>query len=400
MTALDALLAHPHETGIEGDVVSGGPGAKHHHPSTLDDKTRDRERRLARVFEDEIDIVALAGEGPNGLPELAALLHVGAIGRRIRHLRQPPPAVVILPVDDAARTERQHEIGLLILTDDTDGIGAGGGDQLDGHGSEAPGGSPHQHVVTGSEDMRPVAEQHAVGRRQGQGIAGRLLPGEMARTGHELLGLDSGELGEAAIAGLVAPDALTGGIHRIAAIAFLIVAIVLVAVYDDLVTDLPALHPGPDGPDNSRGIGSGDVDVALVNIEGTDGNAERGPHAVVVDTRRHDENQDLVAVDLVRRQHLHLHRRRGFAVAFTADGPRIHVGRHMSQWRDLADFVEILDRRLVLCGRRIDCHDHHSLLSVSTQSLSCCIATCQRGTGCNPIVFGQSDVCNVYCIAA
>ena len=196
-----------------------------------------------------------------------------------------------------------------------------------------------------------MAEQHAVGRRQGQGIAGRLLPGEVARAGHELLGLDTGELGEAAVTGLVAPDALAGGVHRITTVAFLVVAIVLVAVDDDLVADLPALHPGADGPDNSRGIGPGNVDVTLVNVEGADGNAERGPHTVVVDTCRHHENQDLVAVDLVRRQHLHLHRRRGFAVAFAADRPRIHVGRNMSQRRDLAEFVEILDRRLVLSGR-------------------------------------------------
>jgi hypothetical protein len=44
---------------------------------------------------------------------------------------------------------------------------------------------------------------------------------------------------------LVAPDALGGRQHRVAAVAFLVVAIVLVAVDDDLVADLPATDLAP-----------------------------------------------------------------------------------------------------------------------------------------------------------
>src|SRR3546814_7166152 len=64
--------------------------------------------------------------------------------------------------------------------------------------------------------------------------------------------LHTGELGEGAVGRLVAPDALRRREHRVAAVALLVVAVVLIAVDHDLVADLPALHLGADGPDRSE----------------------------------------------------------------------------------------------------------------------------------------------------
>src|ERR671926_242519 len=105
--------------------------------------------------------------------------------------------------------------------------------------------------------MALVAEQHAVGGGEGERVAGRLLPGEVLGARHELARLHPAELGEGAVWGLVAPDALAGREHRVAAVAFLVVAVVLVAVDDDLVAALPALHLGADRPDDARRVGAG-----------------------------------------------------------------------------------------------------------------------------------------------
>src|SRR6476469_6874547 len=104
----------------------------------------------------------------------------------------------------------------------------------------------------------------------------------MLRAFHQLAGLHLAELRERAVRRLVAPDALAGGEHRIAAVALLVVAVVLVTVDDDLVADLPALHLGADRPDDTRGIGAGDVEGLLVDVERADRQAETCPDAVVV----------------------------------------------------------------------------------------------------------------------
>jgi len=48
-----------------------------------------------------------------------------------------------------------------------------------------------------------------------QARAGGLFPGEVIRLRHQLVGLDDGEVGEAAEVCLVAPDALLGIHHRV-----------------------------------------------------------------------------------------------------------------------------------------------------------------------------------------
>src|SRR3546814_9337369 len=59
VAALDALLAHPHEARVEGDVVAGGAGAEHHHAATLHHEAAHREGLLTGMLEHEVDVVAL-----------------------------------------------------------------------------------------------------------------------------------------------------------------------------------------------------------------------------------------------------------------------------------------------------------------------------------------------------
>ncbi len=73
MRALHALLPHPDIAGVEGDVEARGAGAEHHHAATLGDETGDREGRLARMLEDDVDIL-LASDVPDRLAELASFL--------------------------------------------------------------------------------------------------------------------------------------------------------------------------------------------------------------------------------------------------------------------------------------------------------------------------------------
>jgi hypothetical protein len=102
--------------------------------------------------------------------------------------------------------------------------------------------------------MRVVAEQHPVGGGQRQRVAGAFFPGQVLGPRHQLLRLHAGELGERAVRRLVAPDPLGGREHRVAAVALLVVAVVLVAVDHDLVADLPVLDLVAHGPDDPGGI--------------------------------------------------------------------------------------------------------------------------------------------------
>ena len=85
----------------------------------------------------------------------------------------------------------------------------------------------------------------------------------------------------------------------------------------------------------------------LVHVERRHRLAERGPHAVVIDAGSHDEHEHLVAIEGPGRQHFDLHRLVGLALPFLADGPGIHACRHVSERRDFADLVKVLQGALV-----------------------------------------------------
>jgi hypothetical protein len=76
----------------------------------------------------------------------------------------------------------------------------------------------------------------------------------MPWSGHQLLSLNGGELGEGAIRCLISPDPLTGRKHRITAITFRVVAIILVAMYHHLIANPPTFDAGANGPNHAGGI--------------------------------------------------------------------------------------------------------------------------------------------------
>ena len=81
--SLDTFLVHPDVTGIHRQVEARGAGTEHHHPAALDDEGGDRERRFARMFEHQIDVIALAGNIPDGLAETAGFGEPGLVFLRI-----------------------------------------------------------------------------------------------------------------------------------------------------------------------------------------------------------------------------------------------------------------------------------------------------------------------------
>ena len=111
--------------------------------------------------------------------------------------------------------------------------------------AETAGSAPDQHIVAGLEDVRRMAEQHAIGGGQRQRVAGGFFPGQMRRLAHELTRLHAAELRERTVRRLVAPDALRRRQQRIAAVTFFVVAVVLIAMDDDFVADFPAFHLEP-----------------------------------------------------------------------------------------------------------------------------------------------------------
>ena len=194
MRALDALLPHPHIARVEGEVVAAGAGAEHHHAAALDHQARDRESRLAGMLEYDIDIV-LAGDIPDRLAEPARLLDPAVVFRRadLGHLT---PAGKLLAIDHTLGAQLHHIVALAFIRDDADGVGARRRRELHAEYTKPAGGAPYQDMIARLEDMRRMAEQHAIGGGKGKRVAGRLFPGQMRRLRHELARLHAAELRE------------------------------------------------------------------------------------------------------------------------------------------------------------------------------------------------------------
>jgi hypothetical protein len=133
--------------------------------------------------------------------------------------------------------------------------------------------------------------------------------------------------------------------QRIAAVAVFVVAVILIAVHDDFVADVPALDLGAHRPDHAGSVRAGDMERMLVAVQGGDRNAEASPNAVVIDAAGHDVNQHLVLGDRPGRHDLLLHRLFGRSVTLLADRPGMHVGRNMPERRHFADVVKVFQRR-------------------------------------------------------
>src|SRR5215472_4641669 len=118
--------------------------------------------------------------------------------------------------------------------------------------------------------MRPVAEEHAIGRGKSQRVTGGLFPSEVLRPLHELAVLHARELRKGSVRRLVAPDALRRREHRIAAIALFVVTVVLIAMDNDFVADLPARNLRSNRPNYAGRIRTGDVKGVLVTVDRRD----------------------------------------------------------------------------------------------------------------------------------
>ena len=123
------------------------------------------------------------------------------------------------------------------------------------------------------------ADEHAVAGRVAQRVDRRLLPREVGRLGHQLVGLDDGEVGEAAEVRLEAPDALVGGQHRVV-VGRRVLVVDVVAVDGDPVARLPVAHRRPDPQHDAGGVGADHVV----------GRAWRAPHSLSLPRRSRKPN--------------------------------------------------------------------------------------------------------------
>src|SRR5690349_4754274 len=267
MRTLDTLLTHPDVTGIERDVVSCCTGTKYHHAAAFDDQTGNWKCLFAGMFEHHVDIAPLADDFPNCFSEPSRFLKPGVVLRRT-YFRHRAPAMEFAAVDQPFCAEREHELALGFVGDNADRIGAGNGAELCRERTKAAARAPDEHIVSGPEHMRPVAKKHPVGGCERKRVTGRFLPREMPRPFHELAVLHACELCKGTIRCLIAPDSLRGRKHRIAPVAFFIIAVVLIAMHNNFVTDFPTIDLRPNRPDNSRGVGTGHVVRVGVYIHG------------------------------------------------------------------------------------------------------------------------------------
>ena len=86
------------------------------------------------------------------------------------------------------------------------------------------------------------------------------------------------------------------------------------------------------------------MERVLVAIDGRNGRAKGGPDAVVIDPRRHHQNEHLVLADFPGGHDFDLHGAFRRPVALLPDAPGIHGLRHMPQRRNFADLVKLLER--------------------------------------------------------
>ena len=149
----------------------------------------------------------------------------------------------------------------------------------------------------------------------------------MPGLGHQLIGLDQSQLGQAAEVGLVAPDALLRVEHGVV-VPVRAFQLDGQAVGDDLVARLPGGHPGAGAQHHAREVGADHVirqvvprrdrrelPVAAQEGEGGDRREDGAPHGVVVDRAGHHRDQGLTEAELGDRHLFHVQGRARVAVA-------------------------------------------------------------------------------------
>jgi hypothetical protein len=193
--------------------------------------------------------------------------------------------------------------------DDAHGDAAAVEHELGREPAEAAGGSPDQHDVALLHRCGVLADDHPVGGRHDEAQRGRLLPGEVGRHRHQLVGLDHRHVGQRAEVGLEAPDLLVGVEHRVL-VALGRLEVDVVAVHGDAVAGVPPGHAGAGAQHHGRRVRADDVVVEVVALtelaepahpleeaEGRQRLEDRGPDGVVVERRRHGGDQHLVGTE-------------------------------------------------------------------------------------------------------
>ncbi len=178
-------------------------------------------------------------------------------------------------------------------------------DELRGVRAQPARRAPDQHGVALLHPGPVVRDELPVRRGVDQAGAGGLLPCQVRWLGHQLVGLDQCELGQAAEVRLEAPDALLRVEHGVV-VAVRALQLDRQAVRDDLVAGLPRIdararpqhHTGQVGADHVVGQvvplrERGDPPVPAQELEGRNRLEDRRPDGVVVDGAGHHRHDRL-----------------------------------------------------------------------------------------------------------
>src|SRR5439155_1442208 len=192
-------------------------GADDDHAARRADEYGGRQRRLARVLEDDPRTYALAQRVPERLAERTGAFRPLAVGTGVLGIGQGTPVRELAAVDDARGAVIDAELPLRLVGDDRDRPAADGARDLERHAPEPAGRSPDQNHIPALDDVGRPAHEHPVRRGSAEEEAARRLPGQPLRLRNTLMGLAAGKLAVAAIVGLIAPDARRFGEHRVPA---------------------------------------------------------------------------------------------------------------------------------------------------------------------------------------
>ncbi len=222
----------------------------------------------------------------------------------------PEPVVPLGAVDDQLRAHGPADVGLLLVRDHADRRRAAVQGVLRGEAAEPTAGAPDEDVVALLHARAVVADQLPVRRGVHQAGGGGLLPGEVGGLGHQLVGLDQGQLREPAEVGLEPPDPLLGVEHRVV-VAVGALELDAQAVRDDLVAGLPPVHARAGAQHHAGEVGADDVvgqvvplgeraeaAVALEEAEGRHRLEDARPDGVVVDGAGHHRDERLARTQL------------------------------------------------------------------------------------------------------
>jgi hypothetical protein len=243
--ALDRLELHPEVAVVVLDHVARGGGAGHDGPRPLAGEHRCPHGLAPGCSK------TISGSPPTRVPDVLA--EAAPLRLVLGVLVAPEPVAGRLAVDDRLDAEVVEQGHLLGRRDDADRRAAAVEHVLHGEAAQAAAGPPDQHLVALGHPGPVVRDQHAVGGRVAQRVDGRLLPAQVGRLGHELVGLDHRDVGQAAEVGLEAPDALVGRQHGVV-VGRRVLVVDVVAVDGDLVAHLPVAHGGAGAQHDARGV--------------------------------------------------------------------------------------------------------------------------------------------------